>query len=102
MEAYIYYILSVIGLGWFISESSLLKSFRMKVSVFKTKAEKEKYTLKWFIDKFDGVINCIYCCSFWVGIGVYFLIEIKYNSIHSILSAFFGVRNNLYYKEYLS
>jgi len=85
MVEYLYYILTVIGIGWFITESSLLKTFRENISKLSTKY---KYPLKWILDKFEGVVNCIYCCSFWVGIGIYFIMYLDYEIISSILSAF--------------
>ena len=84
MTQYVYYILTVIGISWFITESSLATPFRMFVS----KINNKKYLLiKWFVDKFDGVLNCVYCCSFWVGLVVYVLIYRDF-SYYMVLNAF--------------
>lgn len=72
---YLQYLLAVIGIGYFITLSDLCKPLRMKVSALN---KKEIKGLKFFIDKLDGVVNCIYCASFWIGIGVYYL---TYNEI---------------------
>ncbi len=85
MTEYLYYILTVIGIGWFITESSLVKPFREGVSKLLTDLVNPT---KWVVDKFDGVINCIYCCSFWAAIGVYFLSYSESEIVHCILSAF--------------
>ena len=69
MTSFIYYILTVIGIGYFITSSDLMKPFRMAVSKLNKDLD---LPFKWIVDKFDGVINCIYCCSFWLGIGVYY------------------------------
>ncbi len=76
--------MTVIGIGYFVTLSDLMKPFRMAVSEFNQDLE---FPFKWIVDKFDGVVNCIYCCSFWVGLGVYVGIYEVLN-IHTVFSAF--------------
>lgn len=84
MTEYIYYLLSTIGIGYVLTLSDLMKPLRMKVSEIN---EKDLGLLNLLWDKLDGVVNCIYCASFWIGIIVYLLIN-KDFSIHTILYAF--------------
>ena len=83
---YVVYIFTVIGIGYFITESSLAKPFRMKVTKINDINHRFK-PVSWLFDKFDGVVNCIYCCSFWVGLGVYILM-FEEISILTVLTAF--------------
>lgn len=98
MAEYLYYLLTVIGIGYFITQSDLVKSFRMGVSEFNKKNKDKKFKLNWPIDKFDGVINCIYCCSFWVGLAVYvginreFELDTIFNAF-SVLGTIYVVKN---------
>ena len=85
MEEYLYYILSTIGIGWFITESDLMKPIRMSVSTLNNKLE---YPFKIVVDKLNGILNCIYCVSFWIAIGVYFIHYIDSELLHCVLSAF--------------
>ena len=68
---YLMYILTVVGIGYFITLSELFKPIRVGVSALN---EKNIKFIGWFIDKIDGVLNCIYCASFWIGIIVSFLL----------------------------
>jgi hypothetical protein len=80
-----YYILTVIGLGYFLTLSDLMKPYRVFVSSVK---QKEMMTpIKFLWDKFDGVVNCIYCASFWIGIVVYYAM-FRHFSIHTVFYAF--------------
>lgn len=85
MTEYLYYILAVIGIAYVITESSLFKPFRKAIAKFNTDLV---LPFKWFVDKFDGVIHCIYCASFWVAIGIYFIMYNESEIVHSILSGF--------------
>lgn len=81
MTTYIYYLLTVIGIGYFITQSDLVKPLRMRFSVL------ADFNKNWFIQKLEGVFNCIYCFSFWNGLIVYILIY-EDVSIHTVFSSF--------------
>jgi hypothetical protein len=85
MTEYLQYILSVIGAGWFITSSELLKPFREYISSIITPKIK---SLKWLLNKVDGVVNCIYCCSFWIAIFGYYLVQFNNDITHCIINAF--------------
>jgi hypothetical protein len=87
MIKFIYYILTVIGIGYVLTGSDLLQSFRDRVSVINAIQKKFK-PVNWLWDKFDGVVHCIYCASFWIGVGVYFLMDYECAYLHAIFSAF--------------
>ena len=71
MTYYIIYILTVIGMGYVLTLSDIAKPFRMRMS----KINEEVYLqpFSWIFDKIDGVVNCIYCASFWIGMVVFYL-----------------------------
>lgn len=71
-QYYAFYLLTVIGIGYVLTESDLMKPFRMAVSTLNQKKIIQPF--KWVIDKFHGVVNCIYCSSFWIGLVVYYLV----------------------------
>lgn len=78
---YIKFLLTVIGIGYFITESTLAKPFREATTKLNIK-------LKWWItDKIQGVFSCIYCSSFWIGIIIYYITQNKIE-IDTILYAF--------------
>jgi len=81
MTIYIYYLLTVIGIGYFVIQSDLMKKFRMNITI-----ATEAYPW-WFMEKIDGVVNCIYCASFWIGLIVAIIIY-EEATIHTIFSAF--------------
>jgi len=86
MVMYFYYLLTVIGVGYFITQSTLMKPIRMKVSLINQLDIRLKL-FRWFINKLDGVMNCIYCASFWIGILVYVLIY-RHIDIYGVMNAF--------------
>lgn len=69
MTELIFFLLTVTGVGYLLTEASIFKPFRMFVSNLHSK--KMFQPLGWILEKFDGVVNCIYCSSFWIGIIVY-------------------------------
>ena len=72
MKEYLFYILTVIGIGYFVSMSDLAKPFREWVA--KINSTEKKYKMyEWIWDKLEGVTSCIYCASFWIGISVYYI-----------------------------
>ena len=75
------YILTVIGAGYVLTQSDIAKPLRMKVS--KARDNIKNKPVKWLVDKLDGIVNCIYCASFWIGMALYSLIyqEISFNLI---------------------
>jgi hypothetical protein len=85
MTNYLIYLLTVLGIGYFITESSLVKSTREYVSKLNNKDLRQPF--KWILDKFNGVINCIYCASFWIGIVVFYIMYWKLDK-WTILYAF--------------
>ncbi len=81
MTEYLFYILTVIGISYFVTQATLTKPIREALSTLHVKK-------KWWItDKISGVVNCIYCSSFWIGIAVYYSIHLD-TSINTILHAF--------------
>lgn len=82
MAYYIYYLLTVIGIGYLITQSDLVQPLRIRFSIL------AKAYNNWFMRKLDGVINCIYCCSFWIGLPVYVLMyeDISFNVVFSAFS----------------
>jgi hypothetical protein len=78
---YIKFILTVIGIGYFITESSLAKPFREATTKLKIKHQ------NWITDKIQGVFSCIYCASFWIAIAVYLVTKSTIN-IETVLYAF--------------
>jgi len=81
---YVYYLLSVIGIGYFITGSDLAEPFREWIKEVQVKGK----ILLWIVEKLYGVISCIYCCSFWLGLGVYGLGYLDNQIIDLVLSAF--------------
>ena len=78
---YLKFLLTVIGIGYFITESTLAKPFREATTKLDIK-------LKWWItNKIQGVFSCIYCASFWIGIIVYYAMNLEIN-LNTILYAF--------------
>jgi len=71
---YLKFILTVIGIGYFITESTLAKPFREATTRLKIKHE------NWITDKVQGVFSCIYCASFWIGIILYLIIHSTLNT----------------------
>jgi hypothetical protein len=97
MISYLQYVLAVIGIGYFITQSSLMKSTREYITKLN---ERKKW---WGTEKLDGVVNCIYCASFWIGLFVYY---VSYGnlSIEMVLYAFscmgsIYVINNIFNKN---
>jgi hypothetical protein len=86
MKEYLFYLLTVIGIGYFLTTSDLAKPFREWVAKINEKKVKFK-PLNFIWDKFDGVVSCIYCASFWIGIAVFFIINKQFN-IDTIFNAF--------------
>lgn len=84
---YIHYLLAVIGIGYFITGSDLAQPFREWVTTV-NQIQKKFKPVNWIWDKFDGVLDCIYCCSFWVGIGVCFLVQVDCKYVDILLNAF--------------
>lgn len=84
MKDYLFYILTVIGIGYFVTQSDLLKPFRMAVSKLNRDLV---FPSSWLVNKFDGVINCIYCASFWIGVIVYQVVYLEI-SVYSVLYPF--------------
>ena len=88
---YTQYLLTVVGLAYFLTLSDLMKPIRMRFSVLNMKKIKG---ISWLTDKIDGVINCIYCASFWLGIVAYYLL---YNDISKYTVLFpFSVMGLIY------
>jgi len=85
MTYYIYYLLSVIGIGYFITQSELFKPVRVKITLMNNSTKTKVFS--WLLNKLDGVLNCIYCASFWIGIGVSAL-QYKTLNVDTVLSAF--------------
>jgi hypothetical protein len=84
MEHY-HYILTVIGISYVITESGLVEPFREAVIKFN---EDLVFPFGWFVNKFEGIITCIYCCSFWIGIIVCLLIKLGITEIDILFNAF--------------
>jgi hypothetical protein len=97
MMHYLLYLLTVIGVGYFITQSSLVKPIRMKISKINA-IEDKLLPFNWFVDKLDGVINCIYCASFWIGLVVYFVMFLELNKwtvfyAFSAMGAIYVIKN---------
>ena len=86
MKEYLFYLLTVIGIGYFVSMSDLAKPFREWVANINETKVKFK-PLNWLWDKLEGVTSCIYCASFWIGIAVYFMMYKQFD-VTTVFSAF--------------
>ena len=78
MYCYLVYLLTVIGIGYFVTQSDLIKPIRERVTTINV-INKKFAPVNWLWDKFDGVINCIYCASFWIGLATYFVMYESFN-----------------------
>ena len=85
MTEYLYYLLSVIGIGYFITGSDLLESFREAVKEYN---HDFRFPFNWIVDKFEGLITCIYCCSFWVALPMYYIAYSNSEIVHMIITGF--------------
>ena len=85
MVHYLTYLFTVIGIGYFITESSLVKPIRERITTVNQIVKNKRIGL--LFDKFDGVMNCIYCASFWIGIAVYYTMYLDFSK-WTILYAF--------------
>ncbi len=86
MKEYLFYLLTVIGIGYFVTISDLAKPFRDWVAKINERKVKFK-PLNFIWDKFYGVVSCIYCASFWIGIVVFFAMNKQLN-MNTIFNAF--------------
>ena len=85
MTTYVYYLLSVIGIGYLITQSELFKSFRVRITLLKELRKGRGF--EWSTNKLDGVVNCIFCASFWIGLAVY-PIMFEFTITGAVFSAF--------------
>jgi len=86
MKEYLFYLLTVIGIGYFVSMSDLVKPIREWIA--RVNSTDKKYIMyRWLWDKLEGVSSCIYCASFWIGILVYFMMH-KQLDITAMFNAF--------------
>lgn len=65
---YLIYILATIGGGYFVTQSELMESFREYI-----RDVSPKYIPLILLEGFYGVITCVYCASFWIGVSLYWV-----------------------------
>jgi hypothetical protein len=82
---YLHYILTVIGIGWFTNKSSLMMPMRKFIA---EQTDKDYTPFMFLIKKLNGILSCIFCASFWIGLGVFFTIDIQCVYLEAVFSAF--------------
>lgn len=87
MTEYLYYLLSVLGMGYFITGSDLYEPVRNYILLI-NRAKRRYKKRRFMLNKIEGVITCIYCCSFWVALPMYYIAYSNSEIVHMVLSGF--------------